>query len=111
MFEAYIASHAGRTWKTTAFSRSATAFSRIAIISRFCSSTGSPGLLGQSMLETVATHAPRNSRGVGGGAPGPCTGACARAEEQAVSEVVVTSRRSRRAERRRREDAKRREDA
>src|SRR5450432_2128246 len=35
--------------------------------STFCSATVRPGLDGQSMFATVATHAPRNSRGGDGG--------------------------------------------
>src|SRR5215212_7345973 len=37
------------------------------ISSSFCSHTLNPGRDGQSMLATDATHAPRNSRGAGGG--------------------------------------------
>src|SRR5437763_1364269 len=44
--------------------------SRIAIASFFCCSVGSAGLLGQSMLPTVATQTPRNSRGASGGSSG-----------------------------------------
>src|SRR4051794_4829765 len=46
---------------------SSTARSRIASISASWRSTLRPGLDGQSMLATVATQAPRNSRGGGGG--------------------------------------------
>src|SRR3954468_4535904 len=46
---------------------SSAALSRILIASACCSCVDSPGLLGQSMLPTVATHTPRNSRGAGGG--------------------------------------------
>src|SRR5262245_55117008 len=49
--------------------------SRMAMASRFCSSVDCPGLLGQSMLPTLATQTPRNSRGAGGGvasAPDGC---------------------------------------
>src|SRR5436190_21538739 len=41
--------------------------SRMAIASFFCCSVGNAGLLGQSMLPTVATQTPRNSRGTAGG--------------------------------------------
>src|SRR6188472_4232356 len=41
--------------------------SRMRIASAFCSSVESPGLLGQSMLPTVATQTARNSSGAGGG--------------------------------------------
>jgi len=37
------------------------------IISACCCAVLSPGLLGQSILATVATHTARNSRGAGGG--------------------------------------------
>src|SRR4026209_2928267 len=37
------------------------------ISSTFCESTGRPGRDGQSILETAATHTPRNSRTTGGG--------------------------------------------
>ncbi len=67
MAEGYIASHAGRTWRMMAFKFSVTARSRIIRNSAFCCSTGKPGLDGQSMLPTVATQAPRNSRKGGGG--------------------------------------------
>src|SRR5437899_3286906 len=50
-----------------AFSLSAAALSRIATICRRCSAAASPGLVGQSMFPTVATHAARNSRATGGG--------------------------------------------
>src|SRR5215218_8902382 len=50
-----------------------TALSRMAFISESCWATGRPGLEGQSMLATVATHAARNSRG-GGGATEPTGG-------------------------------------
>jgi hypothetical protein len=36
--------------------------------SRFCSSVDRPRFDGQSILLTLATHAPRNSRSTGGGA-------------------------------------------
>ena len=71
-FEAYSASACVRTWKITAFRFSSTHLSRIAIISRCCSSPGKPGREGQSIFSTVATHTPRNSRATGGGAaPSP----------------------------------------
>src|SRR5687768_1079332 len=38
--------------------------------SSFCCSVERPGLLGQSILETTAIHAPRNSRGGEGGMSG-----------------------------------------
>jgi hypothetical protein len=47
------------------FSRRAA--STIALISARCCTLLRPGLLGQSMLATVATHIARNSRGAGGG--------------------------------------------
>src|SRR4051812_19752546 len=40
---------------------------RMAMASACCCSVERPGLLGQSMLPTVATHTPRNSRGGSGG--------------------------------------------
>src|SRR5512146_956523 len=54
-------------WKTIALSLSAAALSRIASSSRCWSHVDSPGFEGQSMLATVATHAARNSRAIGGG--------------------------------------------
>ena len=43
---------------------------RSAIASSFWLSTGSPGLLGQVILATVATHAARNTRSALGGFEG-----------------------------------------
>jgi hypothetical protein len=47
----------------------ATIRSKMAMSSRFCSSTGRPRFDGQSMLLTDAIHSPRNSRAGGGGVP------------------------------------------
>ena len=66
-FDPYSASAAGRTCRMIAFRCRSRARSSSLIISCCCSSTGSPGLEGQSILATVATHAPRNSRGSSGG--------------------------------------------
>src|SRR5262245_36285915 len=57
----------GRTCSTTALSLSATHLSRIATSSAFCCGAVRPFFEGQSMLDTVATQTPRNSRATGGG--------------------------------------------
>src|SRR5450756_3209858 len=62
MVEAYRASDDGRTWKIIAFNFNCTARSSNEISSAFCSATLRPGLDGQSLLATVTSHAPRNSR-------------------------------------------------
>src|ERR1017187_964238 len=68
MAEAYTASDVGRTWKIIAFNFNCIARSSNEISSAFCSATLRPGLDGQSLLATVTSHAPRNSRAGGGGA-------------------------------------------
>src|SRR5688500_9225456 len=70
--------------------------SRIWIASRFCCSTGSPGLLGQLMLPTVATHAARSARGALGAAgplrladsDGLCALGCARLDVHEPREMT-----------------------
>jgi hypothetical protein len=96
-----------RTWKITAFRLSDAERSMIATSSAFCCSVVSPGFDGQSMLPTVATHTPRNSRdtGAGGGAlttplgvgsrsgavgTGVGVGACGTVRAQAESTVSAT---------------------
>src|SRR5688500_18325134 len=53
---------------------SAAARARISIAARCWSAVERPGLEGQSMFPTVATHAARNSRGAGGGSSPPAVG-------------------------------------
>src|SRR5258707_13872818 len=68
MLEAYIASHAGRTCKITAFNFNCAAWSSKAINSAFCSATVKPDFEGQSaFVATQVIHAPRNSRATVGG--------------------------------------------
>jgi len=55
--------------------------------SDFWSQALRPGLDGQSMLATLATHAPRNSRGTGGGLDGACCES-AGAEIAALNRIV-----------------------
>ena len=62
-----MASAAGRTCSSSALRPSAAARSTICTSSACCTATGKPGALGQSMLATLATQAPRNSRGAAGG--------------------------------------------
>src|SRR5699024_7665563 len=56
----------GRTCKITALRFSEAALSIMAVNSSFCLATDRPGSEGQSILATVATQTPRNSRGVSG---------------------------------------------
>src|SRR5262249_1992359 len=66
----YIASPAGRTWKTTAFSPTAAAWSSICRNSARWASGSSPGFEGQSLKprsQMGVTNAARNSRGTSGG--------------------------------------------
>src|SRR5689334_16783425 len=60
----------GRICKMTALSLSSTDLSRIAISSACCAFVGRPFFDGQSILLTVATQTPRNSRAKGGGSAG-----------------------------------------
>ncbi len=74
--DAYNASACGRTWNTIALRLSFSAsFTRLRSSSR-AACVDSPGLLGQSMLSTVAIHAARSSLGNAGGASAAAT-ACA----------------------------------
>src|ERR1041384_5083015 len=66
-FDGYRASASGRTWRMIAFLWIDAARSSKAMSSDFCCSVVSPLTDGQSVLSTVATHNPRNSRGIGGG--------------------------------------------
>src|SRR5690349_6913970 len=62
---------------------------RIAINSACCSHVESVGFDGQSMLATLATHAPRNSRARGGGEAVCASAFCA---DRTTAKTVATTR-------------------